>query len=119
MRTGRLAGAAAAALAAAISLQAGHGQAPDQYGAATPADLSSLAPASAARSLDELAARFDQRAAIDLVRFMDGYWREAANAGFNATLDRIKARLEASGFAPRHGARRCAHRARGVVGRAG
>ncbi|HOG29051.1 MAG TPA: M28 family peptidase [Vicinamibacterales bacterium] len=100
MRTGRLAGAAAAALAAAISLQAGHGQAPDQYGAATPADLSSLAPASAARSLDELAARFDQRAAIDLVRFMDGYWREAANAGFNATLDRIKARLEASGFAP-------------------
>jgi hypothetical protein len=51
--------------------------------------------------MDTLAAQFDERAAMDLVVFMDQYWRNAANAGFNASLDRMHARLQASGFGER------------------
>jgi hypothetical protein len=66
-----------------------------------PADLSALAPRSAVAALDVLSRRFDERAAMDLVLFMDQFWRNAGNAGFNQSIDRIKARLEASGFAAR------------------
>ena len=38
---------------------------------------------------------------MELVVFMDKYWRNAANDGFNASIDRIKSRLEAAGFAAR------------------
>jgi hypothetical protein len=51
--------------------------------------------------MEGLADRFDERAAMGLVAFMDTYWRNAANEGFNASLDRIKGRLEASGFTAR------------------
>ena len=66
-----------------------------------PADLSAFAPRSAVAALDALSRRFDQRAAMDLVVFMDQFWRNAGNAGFNQSIDRIKARLEASGFVAR------------------
>jgi len=58
-------------------------------------------PASAGAAMDALEARFDSAAAMDLVQFMDRYWRNAANEGFNASIDRIQARLAVSGFAPR------------------
>jgi hypothetical protein len=58
-------------------------------------------PATTASALDHVAKRFDERAAMDLVVFMDRYWRNAGNEGFNASIDRIAARLEASGFAAR------------------
>jgi hypothetical protein len=66
-----------------------------------PVELSAYLPPATASALESLADRFDERAAMDLVVFMDNYWRNAANAGFNASLDRIKGRLEAAGFTPR------------------
>jgi hypothetical protein len=36
---------------------------------------------------------------MDTVRFMDQFWRLAGNPGFNASIDAIRARLVASGFA--------------------
>jgi len=69
--------------------------------APAPAELSRYLPAAASSAIEVLRARVDERAAMDLVVFMDRYWRNAANEGFNASLDRIKDRLEASGFAAR------------------
>ena len=73
------------------------GAAPPQL----PPALARYVPASASAALEVLRARFDERAAMDLVVFMDQYWRNAANEGFNASAERIKARLEASGFTAR------------------
>ena len=67
--------------------------------------LSAYLPAQTAARMDALAERFDERAAMDLVVFMDQFWRNAANAGFNASIDRIHARLGASGFAATQTAR--------------
>jgi hypothetical protein len=66
-----------------------------------PTALASQLPAATSSAVAELLARFDDRAAMDLVEFMDQYWRNAANEGFNASIERIQARLVASGFAPR------------------
>jgi hypothetical protein len=63
--------------------------------------LSGYLPKATTSALTDLTERFDKQAAMALVVFMDQYWRNAANAGFDATVDRIKARLEDSGFAPR------------------
>jgi aminopeptidase YwaD len=38
---------------------------------------------------------------MDIVRFMDQYWRIAANPGFNASIDRIQQHLKAAGLATR------------------
>src|SRR4051794_40989261 len=38
---------------------------------------------------------------MDVVRFMDQYWRIAGNPGFNASIDEIRRRLEAAGVATR------------------
>jgi len=70
-----------------------------------PAALGRYLPAAASSVIAELRARVDERAAMDLVVFMDRYWRNAANEGFNASIDRIKDRLESSGFAARAAAR--------------
>jgi aminopeptidase YwaD len=69
--------------------------------APAPASLADRVPPSAIKSLDVLARLFDQRAAMDLVVFMDQFWRNAANPGYNASLDRIRARLRQSGFSDR------------------
>src|SRR5205814_9570739 len=45
-----------------------------------------------------IAPRFDARAAMDVVAFMDKYWRIAGNPGFNASIDDIRERLLAAGF---------------------
>jgi aminopeptidase YwaD len=44
-------------------------------------------------------ARFQPARAMDIVTFMDAYWRVAGNTGFNASIDRIKAGLVEGGFA--------------------
>lgn len=43
--------------------------------------------------------RVDGFAALETVRYMDQFWRVPGNPGFNSTLDYIRARLLAAGFA--------------------
>src|SRR6188472_3815838 len=54
-------------------------------------------PPSAERAYDAITPLVDGQSAMETVRFMDQYWRLAGNAGFNASLDHIHARLEAAG----------------------
>jgi len=68
---------------------------------ARPASLADHVPASTVKSLNVLAQGFDERAAMDLVLFMDQYWRNPGNAGYNATIDRVRTRLRQSGFPDR------------------
>jgi cyclophilin family peptidyl-prolyl cis-trans isomerase len=51
-----------------------------------------------APTIDALWEGFDPAQAIAQVRFMDQYWRLAGNEGFDAAIDRVKARLIAEGF---------------------
>ena len=48
--------------------------------------------------IDALFSRFDLKAAQDHVRFVTQYWRLPGNTGYDATIDRVHARLAASGF---------------------
>lgn len=57
-----------------------------------------LLPPSAERAYVALAGRFDRDAAMDLVRFMDRFWRVAGNPGYDASIDRIREGLQAAGF---------------------
>ena len=50
-------------------------------------------------SIDALWASYDRTAAMDHVRFISQYWRLAGNPGYNATVDRIQARLKSAGIA--------------------
>jgi hypothetical protein len=58
-------------------------------------------PASAERAYGALKDRVDGAAAMELVRFMDQYWRISGNPGFNASVDRIRDSLKAVGLDPR------------------
>src|SRR5262245_35891481 len=58
-------------------------------------------PAGAERAYAALKDRVDGAAAMDLVRFMDRYWRLAGNPGFNASVDEIRDRLKRGGLDPR------------------
>jgi aminopeptidase YwaD len=58
-------------------------------------------PPGAERAYLALKDRVDGNAAMDIVRFMDRYWRIAGNPGFNASVDRIRDGLEKAGLAPR------------------
>ena len=49
--------------------------------------------------VDALWTAFDERAALDHVRFISQYWRLPGNTGYNASLDRIRDRLVSAGFA--------------------
>lgn len=62
---------------------------------ATPASL----PPTAERAYAAVVPQFDERDALSVVSFMDQYWRLAGNPGFNASIDRIRDRLVAAGFA--------------------
>jgi aminopeptidase YwaD len=55
-------------------------------------------PASAERAYAAVSARFDRNGATGIVEFMDRFWRVAANPGYNASIERIRERLEAAGF---------------------
>lgn len=56
-------------------------------------------PPSAERAYRALLTRVDGTAAMDTVRYMDQFWRLAGNPGFNSTIDTIRTRLLAAGFA--------------------
>ena len=43
--------------------------------------------------------RVDGQGALETVRYMDQFWRLAGNPGFNASIDSIRARLTAAGYA--------------------
>ena len=58
-------------------------------------------PPGAERAYLALEDRVDGRAAMDVVRFMDQYWRIAGNPGFNASVDRIRDGLQKAGLSPR------------------
>jgi aminopeptidase YwaD len=58
-------------------------------------------PPGAERAYLELEGRVDGTAAMDIVRFMDRYWRISGNPGFNASVDRIRDGLTSAGLAPR------------------
>ena len=55
-------------------------------------------PPGAERAYQAIEPRFDTRAAMDVVAFMDHYWRIAGNPGFNASLVYIQEALVAAGF---------------------
>jgi hypothetical protein len=56
-------------------------------------------PPSAERAYRALSTRVDGVAALEIVRHMDQFWRIAGNPGFNHSIDYIRARLLAAGFA--------------------
>lgn len=58
-------------------------------------------PPSASRAYDVLAAGVHSDGAMDIVRFMDRYWRIAGNPGFDASIDYIRGKLEGAGLAAR------------------
>lgn len=53
-------------------------------------------PPVAERAYAALASRFDEAAAMEVVTFMQQYWRLAGNPGFDASIDHIRARLVAA-----------------------
>ena len=53
-------------------------------------------PPTAERAYQAVASGFDRDAAMDVVRFMQQYWRLAGNPGYNASIDRIRERLAKS-----------------------
>ena len=55
-------------------------------------------PPGAERAYAALATRVDGATAMDVVRFMDQYWRVAGNPGFNASVDRIHDGLRTAGL---------------------
>jgi aminopeptidase YwaD len=55
-------------------------------------------PLSAERAYRALSPRVNGFAALDIVRYMDQYWRIAGNPGYNASIDFIHDRLGKSGF---------------------
>ncbi len=46
-------------------------------------------PPSAEKAYTALASRVEGDTAMEVVRFMDQYWRIAGNPGFNASIDHI------------------------------
>jgi hypothetical protein len=59
---------------------------------------SAALPPGVERAYSALAGRFDREGALEIVRFMDQYWRLAGNPGYNASIDRIKSALLSAGF---------------------
>jgi len=60
--------------------------------------LDKLLPKRSEAIYQALASRFRDARAMELVTFMDRYWRLVGNTGFNASLDRLKAGLVEGGF---------------------
>jgi len=50
--------------------------------------------------IDALWAGFDQQAAFGHVEFISQFWRLPGNHGYDVSIDRVRERLTASGFAP-------------------
>ena len=62
--------------------------------AQAPAPLPGALPPRAEQAYSALSTRFDRIASLETVRFMQQYWRIAANPGFNASIDHVRERLE-------------------------
>jgi aminopeptidase YwaD len=58
-------------------------------------------PAGAERAYQAVKDRVDGAAAMDVVRFMDQYWRISGNPGFNASVDHIRDGLQSAGVTNR------------------
>lgn len=58
-------------------------------------------PPSAEHAYRVVAPLVDGASAMEIVRFMDQYWRLAGNRGFNASIDHIRGRLDAAGVTSR------------------
>jgi aminopeptidase YwaD len=58
-------------------------------------------PAPAEQAYQALSSRLQGDVAMEIVQFMDQYWRIAANPGFNASIDHIQQRLQAAGLTTR------------------
>ena len=58
-------------------------------------------PAGAERAYQALKDRVEAAPALAVVNFMEPYWRIAGNPGFNATVDEIRARVQAAGIEAR------------------
>ena len=80
-------------LAALLSAACAAGTAPMR-----PAIGNSSLPPTAERAYRALAPRFGGTAAMDVVAFMQQYWRVAGNPGFNASIDHIRSRLTSAGL---------------------
>jgi len=94
---GRALGAGAIALFCSLTVHSGQPPAQEPERFQPPAVA---IPPSAERAYRALSTRVDGIAALETVRHMDQYWRIAGNPGFNNSIDYIRARLLASGFAP-------------------
>jgi aminopeptidase YwaD len=70
-------------------------------GATPGAQQSASIPPGAERAYQALKDRVDGTSAMDIVTFMDQYWRVAGNPGFNASVDRIRDGLQKAGLTPR------------------
>lgn len=66
--------------------------------AVRPSPPSAPLPTGVERAYGALSSRFDQSGALEVVSFMDVFWRLAGNPGFNASIDHIRGRLAAAGF---------------------
>lgn len=60
--------------------------------------LDRLLPKQAETTYRALATRFQPAQAMQIVTFMDRYWRLAGNTGFDASIDRLKSGLAGAGF---------------------
>ena len=80
----------------AVVPQRGSGQAPTP--ALSPAEG---LPAGAERAYAAVKDRVDGNAAMDVVRFMDQYWRVSGNPGFNASVDHVRDGLQSAGITNR------------------
>ena len=58
-------------------------------------------PPTAERAYGAVSPRFDREAAMDVVGFMQRYWRLAGNPGYNASIDHIRDRLVKAGVVVR------------------
>jgi aminopeptidase YwaD len=63
-----------------------------------PASAPAPLPPSVEQAYRAVASRFNRDDALQVVAFMDRYWRIAGNPGFNASIDHIRDRLIAAGF---------------------
>jgi hypothetical protein len=57
-------------------------------------------PPTAERAYQAVARRFDRAGALEVVSFMDQYWRIAGNPGYDASIDHIRDLLANAGYAP-------------------
>jgi len=54
----------------------------------------------AQRAFELVRARYEGKRALDVVAFMDQYWRLPGNTGFDASIDRVASILRAAGYVP-------------------